>query len=80
MTDSNFSVILSMVVPPVIAFLMKEVHLSEKEAITAFYESKVYEALAQEELKVWHYGPATLCEMFKEEQATGAFEWPEEAC
>ena len=80
MTDGGFSVILSMVVPPVIAMLIKELHLSEKDAITMFYTSKVYEALAQEELKAWHYGPATLCEMFKEEQATGAFEWPEEAC
>ncbi len=80
MTDSSFSVILSMVVPPVINMLMKELHLSEKEAITAFYTSHVYEALSQEELKTWHFGPATLCEMFKEEQKTGTFEWPEEAC
>ena len=80
MTDSNFSVILSMVVPPVINMLMEKLHLSEKEAITEFYTSKVYKALSQEELKAWHYGPATLCEMFKEENEKGSFEWPEEAC
>ena len=80
MTDNSFSVILSMVVPPVISMLMKELHLSEKDAITAFYSSKVYEALSQEELKAWHYGPAMLCELFKEEQNTGTFKWPEEAC
>ena len=80
MTDSSFSVRLSMVVPPVINMLMSELHLSEKEAITAFYMSDVYKALAQEELKAWHYGPATLCEMFKEEREKGSFEWPEEAC
>ena len=51
-----------------INMLMKELHLSEKEAITAFYMSDVYKALSQEELKAWHYGPATLCEMFKEER------------
>ena len=80
MTDSCFSVVLSMVVPPVVNMLMKRLHLSEKDAITAFYTSHVYEALSQEELKAWHYGPATLCEMFIEELNTGTFEWPEEAC
>ncbi len=80
MTDAAFSVILSMVVPPAIKMVMEEFGMSEKEAITAFYNSKVYAALAQEELKTWHYGPAMLCELFKEECETGNFTWPEEAC
>ena len=37
-------------------------------------------ALSQEELKTWHYGPAMLCDMFKEERENGDFTWPEEAC
>lgn len=80
MTEAGFSVILSMVVPPVIHVIMEKMHLSEQEAITAFYSSKLYKALADEELKTWHYGPATLFEMFKSEHETGRFEWPEEAC
>ncbi len=80
MTEAGFSVILSMVVPPVIHLIMEKMHLSEQEAITAFYSSKVYEALEEEDLKTWHYGPVTLYEMFKSELETGDFEWPEEAC
>ena len=80
MTDASFSVILSMVVPPAIDMIMKKLQLSEKDAITEFYSSKVYEALSDEELKTWHYGPATLCEMFRQERETGSFDWPEEAC
>ena len=42
MTDAGFSVVLSMVVPPTIVMIMKRLNLSEKEAIIAFYSSKVY--------------------------------------
>ena len=80
MTEASFSVVLSMVIPPAIAMIMEQLHLSENEAITAFYSSKLYEALSDEELKIWHYGPATLCEMFKTEREKGFLEWPEEAC
>ena len=80
MTDAGFSVVLSMVVPPTIGMIMKRLNLSEKEAIIAFYSSNVYEALEDEELKTWHFGPATLCEMFLQERETGSFDWPEEAC
>ena len=80
MTDAAFSVILSMVVPPAIKMIMDEFGMTEKEAITAFYNSKLYAALSQEGLKTWHYGPAMLCDMFKEERENGDFTWPEEAC
>ena len=80
MTDAAFSVILSMVVPPAIKMIMDEFGMTEKEAITAFYNSKLYAALSQEELKAWHYGPAMLCDLFREERENGDFTWPEEAC
>ena len=80
MTDAAFRVILSMVVPPAIKMIMDELGMTEKEAITAFYNSKLYAALSQEELKTWHYGPAMLCDLFKEELEKGDFTWPEEAC
>lgn len=80
MTDEQFSIILSMVVPPAIKMMMVQEHCSEREAITQFYTSKVYEALANEGTKAWHYGAATLYSMFCEERETGTFTWPEEAC
>ena len=51
MTDAQYSIILSMVVPPVIKMMMDKEHWSEPEAITRFYSSKVYEASADESLK-----------------------------
>lgn len=80
MTEEKFSIILSMVIPPAIAMIIEQKGWTEKDAITAFYHSKVYSALAQEDLKTWHYGPATLCDMFMTELETGDFLWPEEAC
>ena len=79
MTDAQYSIILSMVVPPVIKMMMDKEHWSEQEAITRFYSSKVYEALEDESLKTWHYGAATLYSMFCEERETGTFAWPEGA-
>lgn len=80
MTEAGFSVVLSMVVPPVIKMIKEEMGLCEEEALCRFYRSKVYSALADEESKAWHYGPATLFNMFREEVETGTFLWPEEAC
>lgn len=40
----------------------------------------LYAQLAREELKLWHYSPVTLCDMFEEELKTGKITYPEEAC
>ena len=52
--------------------------LDEVSAAKAFYESKVYALLEDEDTKVWHFSPATLFSMFDEEKKTGRFVIPEE--
>ncbi|MDR0893098.1 MAG: hypothetical protein LBN24_10870 [Mediterranea sp.] len=39
-----------------------------QDALRAFYKSKMYKELEQEETKLWHYGPVALYEEFEERQ------------
>jgi hypothetical protein len=39
----------------------------------------MYEKLADERLKLWHYSPVMLGEMFVEAERTGVIPYPEEA-
>lgn len=79
MDAARFSVILSLLVPPVVGQIMNDFGWDEKQATLAFYRSRVYQALADEPLKVWHYSPLVLARMFAAERRTGAFDFPEEA-
>ena len=53
--------------------------MDEIAAAKAFYGSKVYSLLEQEDTKLWHFSPLTLFNMYVEEKKTGDFEIPEEA-
>ena len=43
------------------------------------YLCQFYEKLADEKLKLWHYSPVMLGEMFVEADRTGVIPYPEEA-
>ena len=77
--DQKFTTLLSVViVPKVIELIIQKENLDEIYAITQFYESKTYEALAKEETKVWHFSPLTIFSMWKYEKETGILLFPEE--
>ena len=75
--DEKFNTILSIAIIPQVMDLIisKE---KKDEAINAFYSSKTYELLSNEETKMWHYSPLTLYMIWKEEQETGNIIFPEE--
>lgn len=77
--DEKFTTLLSVViVPKVIELMIQNEKLDKVSAITQFYESKTYEALAKEETKVWHLSPLTIFSMWKHEKETGILIFPEE--
>ncbi|MGM9550769.1 MAG: hypothetical protein ACI3XA_06940 [Clostridia bacterium] len=78
MDKKKFEAMLILIVPAVIELIVKNYSWDEIEASDIFYKSKVYEALEQEETKLWHLSPLTLFNMFDEEQKTGGFLFPEE--
>ena len=80
MTGQQYSTMLSLLVlPPLVAQIVKRMGLDEASAIEKLYHSELYEKLADERLKLWHYSPVMLADMFVEAEQTGSIPYPEEA-
>jgi hypothetical protein len=75
----DIKVMLEFIVPRLVVTIIEGRNLTEKEALTLLYSSKLYEQLARDETKLWHLSVPTLYKMFSEEQATGKITYPEEA-
>lgn len=71
MDQKTFEAILTLLVPQVIDLIVKNYGLDEISATKAFYESKLYSVLEEEDTKVWHFSPLTLFCLFDEEKRTG---------
>lgn len=78
MNNEKFAAIMGVLVEQVVHLIAEAYSYDEPAASNAFYNSKVYALLEQEETKLWHFSPLTLFNMFDEEQKTGDFEFPEE--
>lgn len=79
MNQEQFNAMMAVIfVPPVVALIAENFKRTEIQATEDFYGSQVFEALSDENLKVWHFSPLLLFEMYKEEQETGSFTYPEE--
>lgn len=79
MSKDQYSALLAIIVPQIIECILQNSNLNEKTAVSAFYKSKLYSELANEDLKLWHYSPRTLYAMYQDELMTGSYEYPEEA-
>ena len=78
MEQKKFEAMLVLIVPRVIGLIVQESGLDELTATRAFYESKLYSLLEQEDTKLWHLSPLTLFNMYDEERKTGNITFPEE--
>lgn len=80
MNESQYIAFLGiLVIPPLVAEIVKKLNISEIEATDRLYRSEFYEKLADEKLKLWHYSPVMLGTMFVEAERTGVIPYPEEA-
>lgn len=77
MEQKKFEAMLVLIVPMVIGIITQEYGLDEVTAVKAFYESKVYSLLEQEDTKLWQLSPLTLFNMYDEERKTGSITFPE---
>lgn len=77
MEQKKFEAMLVLIVPRVIGLIVQESGLDELTATRAFYESKLYSLLEQEDTKLWHLSPLTLFNMYDEERKTGNITFPE---
>jgi hypothetical protein len=77
--DKKFDSILSIaLIPQTVALIVEKDGVDDISAINEFYQSKVYDLLAKEETKMWHYSPMTVYMMWKHEKETGEIVFPEE--
>ncbi len=79
MNENQLSALLSVIVPQIIELITKNSNISEAQAVSCFYKSKLYGELSIEETKLWHYSPLTLYTMYQDELLIGSYEYPEEA-
>ena len=78
MEQKKFEDMLILLVPQIITRISDHMGWDEMKAISKFYASQVYALLEEEETKLWHLSPLTLCRMFEEEIKTGSVTFPEE--
>ena len=79
MSNNQFSALLAVITPEITALITKNSNITETQAISLFYRSKLYKELADENSKLWHYSPLTLYTMLQDELLTGNYDYPEEA-
>ena len=79
MCDKKHSALLTVIVPMVVAEIVRVYGLDENTATEQFYASRVYDELSDEGRKLWHYSPKVLFSMYDEEKRTGAITYSEEA-
>ena len=77
--DDNIKAMLEFIIPRLIKKIIEETGISEDDALTLLYSSKLYEQLDNDKTKLWHLSVPTLYEMFREERETGTITYPEEA-
>ena len=79
MGEKNINAMLEFISPRLIRMMMEKQSLTEKEALTQLYSSKLYRQLEREETKLWHLSVSTLYDLWMEEKETGHITYPEEA-
>ena len=60
MNENQFSAMLAIIVPQIVEQIVKNSNISEVKAVECFYRSNLYQELADETSKLWHYSPLLL--------------------
>lgn len=79
MNENQFSSLLALIVPQIINIITDNSNITDIDAISKFYNSKLYYELSDEKSKLWHYSPLLLYTMYQDELLTGSYVYPEEA-
>ena len=77
MGQEQFAAIMPYISADLVALIAKKKNLTEEEAITKLYSSKLYESLENEETKVWQYSTRMLYSLFEQEEKTGTILFPD---
>lgn len=76
MGQEQFIAMMPYISTDLVSLISKKQNISEEEAIIKLYASKLYEALENEETKVWQYSTQMLYSLFEQEQKAGTIQFP----
>jgi len=77
MDKEKFGALLPIFTTDLIQRIIEQKNMMQDDAISLFYNSKLYELLEDEKTKIWHYSTDKLFQLFEQEMTTGNFELPE---
>lgn len=71
MNNRTLSPILQNIDSEVAELIANSRRISDMDALRLFLNSKTHEMLADDTLKLWHFSPLAIFDMWESEQATG---------
>ncbi|MGF7046821.1 hypothetical protein J2T13_001323 [Paenibacillus sp. DS2015] len=77
MDKSKFDAVYPIICSDLVAKIEVELNVSDNDAITELYSSRLYEILEQENTKIWQYSTEKLFELFLEEKKSGKISFPQ---
>jgi len=77
MDKAKFDALLPLIVTSLIQKIIERKKITQDDAFSQLYNSRLYCALDNEKTKVWHYSAEKLYQLFDEEMTTGTLELPE---
>ena len=77
MGQEQFAAMLPYISADLVAMIANKQNITNEEAIIKLYASKLYEALENEETKVWQYSTQMLYSLYEQEEKNGTIQFPD---
>ena len=77
MGQQQFYSMMPVISADLVSMIVARRSISENEAIHLLYTSKIYEALEQEETKLWQYSTPMLYSLLEQEWKMGMIQYPD---
>lgn len=77
MGQEQFAAIMPYISADLVDMISKRQEISEEEALSKLYSSKLYSTLENEETKVWQYSTNMLYSLLLQEEKTGSISFPD---
>jgi len=77
MGQEQFHSMMPVISADIVGMIAAKRGVTENEAIRLLYASKLYEALEQEENKLWQYSTSMLYSLLEQEWKTGMIQYPD---
>lgn len=77
MGQEQFIAIMPYICSDLVGMITTKNNITENEAITKLYASKLYALLEQEDTKLWQYSTDMLYSLFEQEEKMGTITFPD---